>query len=286
MASTTGRSLSARAEKTSSPLCRQFPESIPARSLTWTSATATESTRSPASLRALANPALIRGQAPLTDLDRAPISAMASAGEAASSRSTKTVSKRPSSSRRRSSSRTRLVFPIRRWAVSRVCVPARTRSARASSSTSRSKNRSPATQLAPAFLSTAILLPNEFVGNQRVGNEFVGNGGECQGVSRPAPWTRSTCPESAARRRHESDLRSWGCLAGYLRSTGQRSPGLGPLAGTASAAGLQSRRDRGPDPGGTSPAAGVAVGGGPGVNGLDAGVAEFARVPRQAPPRR
>ena len=174
IASTTGRSLSARAAKTSSPFCRQFPASIPARSLTCTSATDTESTRSPTSLRVLANPDFIRCQAPCTGRDRAPISAMASAGAAASSKSTKTVWKRPSSSSRRSSSRTRLVLPIRRCAVSRVWVPSLTRSARASSSASRLKNRSPSTQLAPAFLST-IRAPfhNGFVGNECVGKPKV-----------------------------------------------------------------------------------------------------------------
>ena len=164
IASTTGRSLAARAEKTPSPFRRQFPASTPARSFTRASATANSSTRSPTPCRTLANRDPIRRQAPSTDFASAPTVAMASAASAASSRSTKTVSKFPSAARRRSSSRTRLVLPIRRCAVSRVWVPSRTRSASASSSISRSKNRSgPSTQLAPAFRSVMVISPTQLL---------------------------------------------------------------------------------------------------------------------------
>ena len=155
MARTTGRSLTARAANTASPLCGQFPASIPARSFTLMSARANSSNRSPTSCSTFAKPSLIRSQAPCSGLACTPISATASAGSIAASRSTKTVSISPVSASRCNSSRTRLVLPMRRCAVSKVWVPSRTRSSSASNSASRSKNRSPSTQLLPPFVSIA-----------------------------------------------------------------------------------------------------------------------------------
>ena len=120
------------------------------------SVTDTSSIRSPSSCTTLANPDLIRDHACRSDRDRTAISTTASAAVGASSTSTNTVRKRPSSFSRRSNSRTRLVLPIRRCAVSSVWWPLRTRSVSAASSASRSKKRSPSTQFAPAFCSPAI----------------------------------------------------------------------------------------------------------------------------------
>ena len=52
-------------------------------------------------------------------------------------------------------------------------VPSRTRSVNASSSVSRSKNRSPSTQFAPAFLSS-LVIHEEYHANNIVGNNSVG----------------------------------------------------------------------------------------------------------------
>ena len=119
----TGRPLAASAAKTSSPLRGQFPASIPPRSFTLRSATDNSSIRPPAALRKFPKSAAIRSHAPRSGLACTPISAIASAGSAAASRSTKTVSNSPVSPSRRNNSRTRLVLPMRRCAVSRVWVP-------------------------------------------------------------------------------------------------------------------------------------------------------------------
>ena len=110
----------------------------------------------------------MRSHAPCSCRDSTPISTTASAAVPTPSRSTKTVSKRPSAFRRRSSSRTKLVLPIRRCAVSNVWVPFRTRSVSTSSSASRSKKRSPSTQFDPAFFNPAITFPNVFVASNNV----------------------------------------------------------------------------------------------------------------------
>ena len=99
---------------------------------------------------------MIRPQAGRTGFVWSPISAIASGGSLAASRSTKTTSNSPVSAKRRCSSRTMLVFPIRRCAVRRVWVPSRTRSSSASSSFSRSKKFSPSTQLLPPFRITPV----------------------------------------------------------------------------------------------------------------------------------
>ena len=156
MARTTGLSTAARAVKTSSPRRSQVPLSIPDRSLTFRSAASTASMRSPTPCRKLAKPDLMRSQA--VEIERAAkaISATASAGVPAASRSTNRVSWPPSAFSRRSSSLTKLVLPIRRWAVSSVWVPSPTRSFSASISASRSKNWSPSTQLEGCFLSRVV----------------------------------------------------------------------------------------------------------------------------------
>ncbi len=117
---------------------------------------------------------LTRVNRPRACREAAAISTTASSALVASSRSTNTVSKSPLSPRRRSNSRTRLVFPIRRCAVTSVWIPSSTRSMSASISTSRLKKRFPATQFPPAFRKT-IPFPIRIVGNDVVGNNNVGN---------------------------------------------------------------------------------------------------------------
>ena len=63
-ARTTGRSLLARAAQTASPLCRQFPGSIPPAASPAPRRRASSSTRSSIPRRTLANPDLIRSHAP------------------------------------------------------------------------------------------------------------------------------------------------------------------------------------------------------------------------------
>ena len=174
IASTTARSFSAKAANTSSPLRRQLPASIPARSFTRTSGTLNSSIRPPAPRKKLSKAAKIRRHAPCKGSEPAPISAIASAAVSAPSTSTKTVSNSPPSSSRRSSSRTRLVLPMRRCAVTRVWIRSRTRSASAARSVSRSKNLSPSTQFAPAFLSAIAF-------SQRYGwQQYCWYGRRCQ----------------------------------------------------------------------------------------------------------
>lgn len=79
----------------------------------------------------------------------------------ASSRSTKTVAKRPDQPGHRSTSPTKLVFPIRRRAVTSVWVPSSARSRSAAISTSRSKKRSPSTRFPPALPRLNPHLPSE-----------------------------------------------------------------------------------------------------------------------------
>ena len=174
IARTTGFSLAASDANSASPFARQLPASIPARSFTRSSLTPSSSTRSIAVVEDFAIQSLTRFHEPRTSLAAAAISTTASAAAAVSSRSTKTVAKFPFSLRRRSSSRTRLVFPIRRCAVTSVCVPSSTRSMSASISAYRSKKRSPSTQFPPAFLKPIGRLPINNVGNKCVGNNNVG----------------------------------------------------------------------------------------------------------------
>ena len=195
-ASTTGRSFPARAAQISSPFWRQLPRSIPARSFTRTSPAESVSTRSSSPCRKLAKLTLMRSHAPRASRDAAPISTMASAAVATSSRSTKTVSKCPSARRRRSSSRTRLVLPIRRCAVSNVWVPSRTRALSTSSSRSRSKKRSPSTQFDPAFFSPAMWLPRILLSAIMLASSSVG---KClAGRAFAMPKTTPPCRSSRA----------------------------------------------------------------------------------------
>ena len=116
----TGLSHSAKAENISSPFRHWFPAAIPARSCTCNCGTDMVSTLSPISLSTFEKLERSRSHIPLTELDWAPISAIASAGSEASSRSINIVSNSSSFDKRRKDSLTKLVLPMRRGAVSNV----------------------------------------------------------------------------------------------------------------------------------------------------------------------